>query len=143
VQRSGDLAVGGVGCYEAGDVWLVRGQDPFHFRQLVIERCAGSAVEVFNAKAHRAEVNDLAADPAGIGAAYLKMPDLTRPQEFLAGLREAPVVATLRPPAPVPAVPDLSQDRAHKSRSGSLTHRSGGPVTARASVSFRSANAQQ
>ena len=75
------------------------------------------AVEVFNAKAGTAEVNDRAAelarrhglpgtagsdahDPDGVGAAYLEMPDFATPQEFLAGLREARVVGTLRPHAP-------------------------------------------
>ena len=75
------------------------------------------AVEVFNAKAGTPDVNERAADlaaryglpgtagsdahdPAGIGAAYLEMPDFVTPQEFLAGLRLARVVGTLRPHAP-------------------------------------------
>jgi len=75
------------------------------------------AVEVFNAKAGTAEVNDRAAelarrhglpgtagsdahDPDGVGAAYLEMPDFATPQEFLAALRGARVVGTLRPHAP-------------------------------------------
>jgi predicted metal-dependent phosphoesterase TrpH len=75
------------------------------------------AVEVFNAKAGAMEVNDRAAglarrydlpgtagsdahDPEGVGAAFLEMPDFATPQEFLAGLRQARVVGTLRPHAP-------------------------------------------
>jgi predicted metal-dependent phosphoesterase TrpH len=75
------------------------------------------AVEVFNAKAGSPKVNDRAAelarrhglpgtagsdahDPAGVGAAYLEMPDFDNPHEFLAGLRRARVVGTLRPHAP-------------------------------------------
>jgi len=75
------------------------------------------AVEVFNAKAGTAEINERAAelahryalpgtagsdahDPDGVGAAYLEMPDFATPQEFLAALRQARVVGTLRPHAP-------------------------------------------
>ena len=74
------------------------------------------AVEVFNAKAGTAQVNERAAelarrhglpgtagsdahDPDGIGAAYLEMPDFATPREFLAGLRQARVVGSLRPHA--------------------------------------------
>jgi predicted metal-dependent phosphoesterase TrpH len=75
------------------------------------------AVEVFNAKAGTPEPNERAAelarrhglpgtagsdahDPQGVGAAYVEMPDFRTPQEFLAGLRQARVVGTLRPHAP-------------------------------------------
>jgi predicted metal-dependent phosphoesterase TrpH len=75
------------------------------------------AVEVFNAKAGSPGVNEHAGelarrhdlpgtagsdahDPEGVGAAYLEMPDFDTPQEFLAGLRLARVVGTLRPHAP-------------------------------------------
>jgi predicted metal-dependent phosphoesterase TrpH len=39
-------------------------------------------------------------DPAGIGAAYLEMPDFDGPAEFLAALREARIVGEYRPHAP-------------------------------------------
>src|SRR5262249_57564638 len=83
------------------------------------------AVEVFNAKAGTAEVNERAAelarryglpgtagsdahDPDGVGAAYLEMPDFATPREFLAALRRARVVGTLRPHAPrLPRIPPL------------------------------------
>ena len=75
------------------------------------------AVEVFNAKTGTPEPNERAAelaqrhglpatagsdahDPDGVGAAYLEMPDFRTPQEFLASLRRARVVGTLRPHAP-------------------------------------------
>jgi predicted metal-dependent phosphoesterase TrpH len=74
-------------------------------------------VEVFNAKIADPSLNDEAADlatrwglpggvgsdahdPAGIGAAYLKMPDFDGPASFLMSLRSARVVGQYRPHAP-------------------------------------------
>lgn len=75
------------------------------------------AVEVFNAKIEDQSVNAAAAvtaqrfglpgtagsdahDPAGIGAAYLEMPDFDGPREFLEALRSAVVHGEYRPHAP-------------------------------------------
>src|SRR5262249_27182698 len=75
------------------------------------------AVEVFNAKAGTPDVNERAADlarryelpgtagsdahdAAGIGAAYVEMPDFDGPRDFLVSLRKARIVGTLRPHAP-------------------------------------------
>jgi predicted metal-dependent phosphoesterase TrpH len=80
------------------------------------ELCASglvSFVEAFNAKcgepAHNEKAAELAArhdlpvtaasdahDPAGVGAAYLEMPDFDGPDAFLAALRQARVVGELR-----------------------------------------------
>jgi predicted metal-dependent phosphoesterase TrpH len=74
-------------------------------------------VEVFNAKVAERTLNDQAAafarrwdlpggagsdahDPAGIGAAYLEMPDFDGPAGFLASLRSARVHGEYRPHAP-------------------------------------------
>jgi predicted metal-dependent phosphoesterase TrpH len=74
-------------------------------------------VEVFNAKIADQSLNALAAelaarwelpgaagsdahDPAGVGAAYLEMPDFDGPASFLAALRAARVVGEYRPHAP-------------------------------------------
>jgi predicted metal-dependent phosphoesterase TrpH len=74
-------------------------------------------VEVFNAKISDDTVNERAAalaarfglpgaagsdahDPAGIGAAYLQMPDFDGPASFLAGLRQATITGEYRPHAP-------------------------------------------
>lgn len=84
------------------------------------ELCAaGQAdiIEVFNAKITDQRQNSLAAelasawrlpagagsdahDPAGIGAAYVEMPDFDGPASFLASLREARVTGEYRPHAP-------------------------------------------
>ena len=73
-------------------------------------------VEAFNAKvgdtAHNAAAAALAArhdlpvsaasdahDPAGVGAAFVEMPDFDGPGEFLAGLRAGRLVGELRPHA--------------------------------------------
>lgn len=80
------------------------------------ELCASglvSFVEAFNAKCGEAAYNDKAAelaarhdlpvtaasdahDPAGVGAAYLEMPDFDGPAAFLDALRRARVVGELR-----------------------------------------------
>ncbi|HEX9066199.1 MAG TPA: PHP-associated domain-containing protein [Streptosporangiaceae bacterium] len=84
------------------------------------ELCAAGLadiVEVFNAKITNQSQNSRAAelaaawqlaagagsdahDPAGIGAAYLEMPDFDGPASFLAALREARVTGDYRPHAP-------------------------------------------
>jgi predicted metal-dependent phosphoesterase TrpH len=73
-------------------------------------------VEVFNAKIADQSLNTMAAelatrwglpggagsdahDPAGVGAAYLEMPDFDGPAAFLASLRSARVVGEYRPHA--------------------------------------------
>lgn len=80
---------------------------------------AGQAdiVEVFNAKITDQGQNSMAAqlarewqlpagagsdahDPAGIGAAYVEMPDFDGPASFLAALRDAHVTGEYRPHAP-------------------------------------------
>jgi predicted metal-dependent phosphoesterase TrpH len=75
------------------------------------------AVEVFNAKAGAAWINDRAAelaerhglpgtagsdahDPHGVGAAYVEMPDFTTAADFLDSLRSGRVRGQLRPHAP-------------------------------------------
>jgi len=82
--------------------------------------CAGGMadiVEVFNAKIADQSLNAMAAelaarwglpggagsdahDPAGVGAAYLEMPDFDGPASFLAALSSARVVGEYRPHAP-------------------------------------------
>jgi len=74
-------------------------------------------VEVFNAKIADQSLNAMAAelaarwglpggagsdahDPAGVGAAYLEMPDFDGPASFLAALSSARVVGEYRPHAP-------------------------------------------
>ena len=84
------------------------------------ELCAeglADIVEVFNAKITNQEKNSQAAelaqawhlpagagsdahDPAGIGAAYVEMPDFDSPERFLAAMRHARVVGEYRPHAP-------------------------------------------
>jgi predicted metal-dependent phosphoesterase TrpH len=80
---------------------------------------AGQAdvVEVFNAKIKNHALNERAArlaarwglpggagsdahDPAGVGAAYLEMPDFDGPASFLAGLAHARVIGEFRDHAP-------------------------------------------
>lgn len=86
-----------------------------------LDELAGSGsidvVEVFNAKVRDPLDNERAAeaavrhglpggagsdahDPAGLGAAYLEMPDFDGPVGFLAGLRSARVVGAFRDHAP-------------------------------------------
>ena len=82
--------------------------------------CAAGAVdivEVFNAKIATREPNERAAalatahalpgaagsdahDPAGVGAAYLEMPDFDGPASFLAALADARITGEYRPHAP-------------------------------------------
>ena len=103
--------------------------------------CAAGAVdivEVFNAKIETQGPNERAAalatayalpggagsdahDPAGIGAAYLEMPDFDGPASFLAALADARITGEYRPHAPrYPRRPALPFDR--------VTGRSGWPA---------------
>jgi hypothetical protein len=56
------------------------------------------------ATAHRFDLPGTAGsdahDPAGIGAAYLDMPDFDGPDDFLAALRQAQIFGEFRPHAP-------------------------------------------
>src|SRR5215470_8970876 len=93
--------------------------------------CAAGAVdivEVFNAKIETQGPNERAAalatayalpggagsdahDPAGIGAAYLEMPDFDGPASFLAALADARITGEYRPHAPrYPRRPALQPD---------------------------------
>lgn len=103
--------------------------------------CAAGAVdivEVFNAKIETQGPNERAAalatayalpggagsdahDPAGIGAAYLEMPDFDGPASFLAALADARITGEYRPHAPrYPRRPTLPFDP--------VTGRSGWPA---------------
>jgi predicted metal-dependent phosphoesterase TrpH len=90
-----------------GERWLVE----------LAARGSIDVVEVFNAKVREAADNERAAqvallhglpggagsdahDPAGVGAAYLEMPDFAEPDGFLASLRSARVVGSFRDHAP-------------------------------------------
>ena len=106
--------------------------------------CAAGAVdivEVFNAKIETQGPNERAAalatayalpggagsdahDPAGIGAAYLEMPDFDGPASFLAALADARITGEYRPHAP-----RYPRARALGSSYGSTpTGRSGSPA---------------
>jgi predicted metal-dependent phosphoesterase TrpH len=80
------------------------------------EQGLADIIEVFNAKIEDQSLNDQAGglarrfdlpgaagsdahDPAGIGAAYLEMPDFDGPAEFLTGLRQARITGEFRPHA--------------------------------------------
>jgi predicted metal-dependent phosphoesterase TrpH len=102
--------------------------------------CAAGAVdivEVFNAKIETQGPNERAAalatayalpggagsdahDPAGIGAAYLEMPDFDGPASFLAALADARITGEYRPHAPA--------TRGARRYSSTPTGRSGSPA---------------
>ena len=107
---------------QGGLIYLPHPFDPGRssLGSVAAELCAdgrADIVEVFNAKVEDQEVNRKAADlakrfgvpggagsdahdPAGIGAAYLEMPDFDGPADFLAALPLATIVGEYRPHAP-------------------------------------------
>jgi predicted metal-dependent phosphoesterase TrpH len=107
---------------QGGLVYLPHPFDPGRstLKSAVSDRlCAAGiadVVEVFNAKVEDPDLNQQAArlaarydlpgaagsdahDPAGIGAAYLEMPDFDGPADFLVALREATITGEYRPHA--------------------------------------------
>jgi predicted metal-dependent phosphoesterase TrpH len=107
---------------QGGLVYLPHPYDPARgsLRAAADALCAdglADIVEVFNAKIADHALNDLAAalaercglpagagsdahDPAGVGAAYVEMPDFDGPASFLASLATARVVGEYRAHAP-------------------------------------------